>query len=332
LQFVDVVVMREFGDPHVLQLEARPAPVPGPSQVVVAVELASITFVETQIRAGRPPNPAMLPGLPVVLGNGVGGRVAEIGAAVDPAVRGKRVITTTGGSGGYAERVAVDADALIEVHHARALADAVALLADGRTAIGLADVARLQPEDTVLVEAAAGGVGSLLVQLAARSAATVVGAVGNDRKVEVVEALGVDLAVDYSSPSWTERVRDEVGAIDVVFDAAGGVVGHDAFGLLANGGRFVPFGMASGAFTEIPEDEVGRRGLTVERFMPRGPDEMRALTQRALEAAVAGWLRPIVGQTFPLARAADAHTAIEARTTIGKTLLVVDPAGPSPVA
>ena len=124
--------------------------------------------------------------------------------------------------------------------------------------------------------------GSLLVQLAARSGATVVGAVGSGRKVEAVEALGVDLAVDYSSRSWTERVRDEVGVIDVVFDSVGGAVGHDAFGLLADGGRFVPFGMASGAFTEIPDDEVGRRGLTVERFTPRGPEELRALhTSRA---------------------------------------------------
>ena len=316
--------MRAFGAPDVLQVEAWPAPVPGPGQVVVAVEFASITFVETQIRAGRPPNPAMVPELPVVLGNGVGGTVAEVGAGVQSALMGKRVVTTTGGSGGYAERVAVAADMLIDVPDALALADAVALLADGRTAVGLADVARLQRGDKVAVEAAAGGVGSLLVQLAARSGATVVGAVGSGRKVEAVEALGVDLAVDYSSRSWTERVRDEVGVIDVVFDSVGGAVGHDAFGLLADGGRFVPFGMASGAFTEIPDDEVGRRGLTVERFTPRGPEELRALTRRALDAAASGWLRPLVGQTFPLARAAEAHAAIEGRTTVGKTLLVVD--------
>ena len=112
--------MRAFGAPDVLQVEAWPAPVPGPGQVVVAVEFASITFVEPQIRAGRPPNPAMVPELPVVLGNGVGGTVAEVGAGVQSALMGKRVVTTTGGSGGYAERVAVAADMLIDVPDALA--------------------------------------------------------------------------------------------------------------------------------------------------------------------------------------------------------------------
>jgi NADPH2:quinone reductase len=267
----------------------------------------------------------MLPTLPVVPGNGVGGTVAQVGEGVDPALRGRRVVTTTGGSGGYAEQVAVDADELIDVPPGLALADAVALLADGRTAIGLTDVAALRPGDRVLVEAAAGGVGSLLVQLARHAGALVVAAAGGSRKVAVAADLGADRAVDYSEPAWATRVRDDIGNVDVVFDGVGGAIGHDALQLLGAHGRFVPYGMASGAFTQVSDDDVARRQLTVARFVPRSSEETRALTRRALAAAAEGWLHPVVGQTFPLERAADAHAAIEARATLGKTLLVIEP-------
>jgi NADPH2:quinone reductase len=317
------VVLRAFGDPAVLQLEVQADPVAGPGEVLVAVELASVTFVETQVRAGRPPNPAMLPTLPAVLGNGVGGTVVAVGDGVDRERLGARVVTTTGGSGGYAELVAVDADSLVEVPPALGMMDATALLADGRTAVGLVDAAAVQPGDTVLVEAAAGGVGSLLVQLARHAGARVVAVAGGARKVAQAAELGADLAVDSTDPSWSARVRDAVEAIDVVFDGVGGELGGAALALLADGGRFVPFGMASGAFTPVTDDEVARRRLTVVRMVPRDLDEMNALTWRALSAAVAGDLHPLIGQTFPLERAADAHVAIETRATIGKTLLQV---------
>src|SRR3954470_15009378 len=226
------VVLRAFGAPGCLRVEDVPDAVPGPGEVVVAVELASVTFVETQVRAGRPPNPAMLPTLPAVPGNGVGGMVVQVGDGVDPSLRGRRVVTTTGGSGGYAERVAVDAGELIDVPPGVALTDAVALLADGRTAIGLTDVAALRPGERVLVEAAAGGVGSLLVQLARHAGAFVVAAAGGTRKVALTTDLGADHAVDYSDPAWATRVRDEVGELDVVFDGVGGAIGHDALELL----------------------------------------------------------------------------------------------------
>src|SRR5580704_9267321 len=162
VRFVRAVVLSEFGPPQNLAVAEVPDPVPGPGQVLVDVHFASITFVETQVRAGRAPNPAMLPSLPAILGNGVGGVVASVGAQADPALAGRQVITTTGGSGGYAERVAADAAGLIEVPAGLALADAVALLADGRTAVALVRAADLRAGQTVLVEAAAGGVGSLL--------------------------------------------------------------------------------------------------------------------------------------------------------------------------
>src|SRR5262245_27847147 len=137
-----------------------PEPETGPGQSLVAVAYANITLVETQMRAtGFGPLPPVLPMIP---GNGVGGVVTAVGADADPSLVGARVVTSTGGSGGYAERVAVDARGLFVVPPALALDDAVAVLADGRTAVLQRDAAAVSPGDRVLVMAAAGGVGSLL--------------------------------------------------------------------------------------------------------------------------------------------------------------------------
>ncbi|MDT4933767.1 MAG: NADPH:quinone reductase [Pseudonocardiales bacterium] len=319
------VVLRTFGPPDRLVVEDVADPLPEAGQALVAVEFASLTFVETQVRAGAPPNPAMTPRLPAVLGNGVGGIVTTVGEGIDGAVVGRRVVTTTGGSGGYAEQVAVDAAELIEVPDDLGMADAVALLADGRTAIGLIDLAAVRHGDTVLVEAAAGGVGGLLVQLARRAGATVVGVAGAKRKVAHVTQLGADVAIDYSHPGWDAKVRAHVGSVGVVFDGIGGEIGRAGLELLGPNGRFLPYGMASGAFTEIPGAETTRRGITVLRAAPRAPGELRVLTRRALAEAAAGRLRAVIGQTYPLERAADAHAAIAARQTIGKTLLRASP-------
>ncbi|HEX5495878.1 MAG TPA: zinc-binding dehydrogenase [Mycobacteriales bacterium] len=317
------VVLPEFGPAGGLVLTEVPDPVAGPGQALVDVEIANITFVETQVRAGNPPNPAMAPRLPVVLGNGVGGVVSSVGAGVDPALPGRRIVTTTGGSGGYAERVAVDAAGLIEVPAGLGLAEAVAVLADGRTALALIRAAAVRAGQVVLVEAAAGGVGSLLVQLARNVGARVVAAAGGPRKVALAEGLGASLAADYTDPRWVGRVRALIGGVDAVFDGVGGTIGRAAFDLVRDGGRFCAYGLASGAFTQIPVDEASRRGVTVVRGAALSPAEMGELTRAAIAETAAGWLRPVIGQTFPLARAADAHAAIEARATVGKTLLLV---------
>jgi NADPH2:quinone reductase len=320
VRFVRAVVLSEFGPPQNLAAAEVPDPVPGPGQALIDVHFASVTFVETQVRAGRAPNPAMLPSLPAILGNGVGGVVAAVGAQADPALAGRPVITTTGGSGGYAEQIAADAAGLIEVPAGLALADAIALLADGRTAVGLVRAADLRAGQTVLVEAAAGGVGSLLVQLARAAGARVLAATGGERKAALARDLGADVAVDYRAPGWTGAIA-AAGPVDVVFDGVGGDIGTTALGLLGHGGRFCAFGMASGSFAAIDAAETARRGITVVRGAPLRPDQMRDLTLAALAEATAGRMRPVIGQTFPLERAADAHAAIAARATVGKTLL-----------
>lgn len=318
------IVIREFGAPQVLVATEAPEPAASPGTVVIDVAYANVTFVETLIRAGRAPAPQMAPKLPVIPGNGVGGAVSTVGEGVGEQWVGRRVIASLGGSGGYAERVAVEAAAAIEVPDAVELADAVALLADGRTALGLTRQAEIAAGQTILVEAAAGGVGSLLVQLARNSGAQVVGAVGGTRKLEVVRGLGVDLAVDYDEPGWTERVRADVGEVDVAFDGVGGDLSRQVFALVRPGGRFYAFGVASGGFSPVTDRQAAARRVQLVSGGPRlDPEQSRKLVREALAEATAGRLRPLIGQTFPLERAADAHAAIEARRTVGKTLLTV---------
>ena len=314
------VWLTEFGAPQVLVAGDAPDPVPGPGQAEIEVAFANITFVETQFRAsGFGPFEAQLPMIP---GNGVGGVVAAVGPGADERLVGKRVVSATGGSGGYAERVVVDAGGLVEVPDGVELDTAVALMADGRTATALVRAAGVGAGDRVLVEAAAGGVGSLLVQLAAATDATVVAAAGGARKVGLARELGADVGVDYSEPDWLERVRQAVGAVDVVFDGVGGAIGRSAFELLDRGGRMVSFGRASGEWSDIADDAAAARGVRLLGTPRPSRVELRELTESALAEAAAGRLRPVIGQRFPLERAADAHAAIESRATVGKTLLV----------
>ncbi|MEU7571605.1 zinc-binding dehydrogenase [Micromonospora sp. NPDC049240] len=314
------VWLREFGGPEVLVPGPAPDPEPGPGQVLVEVAHANLTFVETMFRAtgfgpftGEPP---------LIPGNGVGGTIGAVGPGVDPALVGRLVVTGTGGTGGYAERVVVDQHAPIPVPPGLPLDTAVALLADGRTALMLARAAGLRAGDRVLVEAAAGGVGTLLVQLVARAGATVVAAAGGPTKVNLLRAAPIEVVVDYRQPGWAGRVRAAVDALDVVFDGVGGTIAREAFDLLDPGGRMLSFGLAGGAWADVPADVAAARGVTLLRPRPR-PDELRALTEEALAMAAAGRLRPLIAQRFPLERAAEAHAAIQSRSTVGKTLLDV---------
>jgi NADPH2:quinone reductase len=318
---MQAIWLRAFGGPEVLEPGEAPDPVAGPGEVVVDVAFANITFVETQMRAtGRGPLAAEPPLIP---GNGVGGTVAAVGAGTDPSLLGRRVVTSTGGRGGYAERVAVGADALIEVPDGLALDDAVALLADGRTATLLVRAVAPRPGERVLVEAAAGGVGTLLVQLVRAAGATVVAAAGGQRKLAMARELGAHHAVHYTTAGWGDAVRAATGGLDIVLDGVGGAIAATAFDLLTPGGRMLSYGLAGGSWAAIDPAQAQARRVTLVPMARPAPEEARAATRDALDAAAARRLRPVIGRRFPLADAAAAHAAVEARATMGKTLLVV---------
>ncbi|MBC6460626.1 zinc-binding dehydrogenase [Actinomadura sp. HBU206391] len=315
-----------FGDPEVLAIREMPDPVAGPGQGVVEVSVADVLFVETQIRRGLAREYFTVEP-PYVPGSAVAGQVISVGESVDPGWVGRRVAAHTGGGGGYAERVAVPADGLIPVPDGLGVREAAALLHDGPTALGVFEEARIRPGESVLVTAAAGGMGVLLVQLAHTAGARVTAAARGKQKLDVAREMGAVSVVDYSRPGWPERVREACGGggPDVVFDGAGGQIGGAAFEITAPGGRFSAHGAPSGGFAEFDPREAERRGVTVRgiedvRFAPA---KVKRLAARALAEAAAGRMRPVIGQTFPLARAADAHAAMEARDVVGKTLLLL---------
>jgi NADPH:quinone reductase len=302
-----------YGGPEVLVASETPEPVPGAGQVLVDVAAASITFIETLVRANRMPWPGGGSTPPFVPGNGVGGTVTALGEGVDVGWLGRRVVTTTGGQGGYAERVAVPVSGLIPIPDGVGIQEATALLADGRTAMGLVEVAAPEPGERALILAAAGGVGSLLVQLCRSAGASVIAAAGGERKLAVARELGADTVADYTRPDWQPTT------VDIAFDGVGGELGAAALAAVRPGGRFVSYGVASGGPTTASRDDVTTYGFQVLSGIAARASE---LTARVLAEAADGRLRAIIGQTFPLDEAEAAHRAMQDRTTVGKTLLI----------
>ena len=319
------VQVTRFGGPEVMVASESPDPAPGPGQTVVSVSAVHVLFVETQIRRGWGQEYFRVQP-PYVPGDAVAGQVILVGEGVDHGWIGRRVAARTREGGGYADRALVSVEELIPVPDGLDLRKAAALLHDGPTALALFDNARIEPQEQVLVLGAAGGLGLLLVQLAHAASAQVIGAARGRRKLDVVQEAGADVAVDYAEPGWAEQVRKVIGdaGFDVVFDGVGGTVGAAAFGLTAPGGRFSAHGAPSGGFADIDAQAAQALGVTVRGIeqVQFAPAESKRLAERALSEAAAGRLRPVIGQTFPLERAAEAHAAMEARVVLGTTLLL----------
>jgi NADPH:quinone reductase len=323
-----IVQAGSFGGPEVLAVATAPDPVAGPGQAVVRVAAADVLFFDAIIRYGLASDFVPLRP-PYVPGNGVAGQVIAAGDGVDQHWIGRRVVAHTGGTGGgggYAEQALVPADALVLVPDGLGLPEAAALLHDGATALGLAESTGTRPGEWVLVVGAGGGLGLLLVQLARAAGAHVIAAARGSRKLGQARKLGAEVTVDYSEPGWPQDVLTATAGIrpDVVFDGAGTDLGQVAFAITADGGRFSAHGSPSGGFAQIDPGEARRRGIIVRGIeqVQFTPDQLQALTNRALAEAAADRIQPVIGQTFPLERAADAHTAIEARSVVGKTLLL----------
>jgi NADPH:quinone reductase len=315
------VVANHPGAPDVLHPVTLPDPEPDVGQVRVAVEAAAITFLDTLVRAGsgvvRPAT------FPAVLGNGVGGTVDLVGPDVDPSWLGARVVTATGGTGGYASLAIAAAADLHQVPDRLELAAATALLADGRTAVGLHEAAGVQPTETVIVTAAAGGLGSILVQLASAAGALVIALAGSTTKLAHASTLGAHALVNYRDPGWVAQLRAAApDGVDVVFDGVGGDTTAARFPLVRPAGRYLSHGAAGGSWGTIDQAEAAAREVTLIGLAAIGAASVFDLTERALDLAAKGTIRPTIGQTFPLDDAATAHAAIESRATIGKTLLL----------
>ncbi|GAB0102964.1 zinc-binding dehydrogenase [Nocardia sp. JMUB6875] len=327
-----VVEAKEFGGPEVLAVTEAPDPVAGPGEVVVAVAAADVMFLDTTLRSGWAANffPVEPPFVP---GGAVAGTVESVGAEVDSSWIGKRVATPTAASGiggglpigGYAEKALARVDTLAVVPDELSFVQAAALAHDGRTALAVTDRAAIEPGQWVLITAAAGGLGTLFIQLARAAGARVVAAARGEAKLALAQRLGADEVVDYSRADWADKVRERTGGVQVVLDGAGGEIGRAALSAVTPGGLLIAYGNSAGGFAAVDAEAVAAQGITVVPLLEIAtPDtDWRALHDRAQAEAAAGRLDVVVGQTFPLDQAAAAHTAIGSRAAVGRTILTV---------
>ncbi|RZQ65648.1 zinc-binding dehydrogenase [Amycolatopsis suaedae] len=319
----------EFGPADRLRYEEVPDPVPHAGQARIRVAAAGVHLVDTSIRAGVTGGPFPPPELPMTPGREVAGVVDVVGSEVDSQWVGARVVAHLGpASGGYAELAVANVTSLQRVPDGVGDAAAVATIGTGRTAMAVLNDAAVTADDVVLVTAAAGGIGSVAVQVARNAGATVIGLAGGPAKVEVVRALGAHIALDYEDPGWVDRLTAELGErrLSVVLDGVGGKPGRAAMDLLGPGGRLVMFGWSAGEPTELSAPDLFGRGLTVsvpigQRIMAV-PGRLRALEDQALAEVAAGRVEPLVNEPFALADAAAAHVALETRATVGKVVLI----------
>jgi NADPH2:quinone reductase len=302
---VRAVLLREPGGPEQLELAELPDPQPGEGQVLLRVRAAGVNFADVLVRQGRYPQ---APPLPTVLGHEVAGEVD-----------GRRVMTASG-SPGYSELSAVDSDWLIDLPDSASFEEGASFLTTFLTSWIPLRRAQVGPHSVVLVHAAAGGVGSAGVQLAKHLGARVVATASSDQKRRVALELGADEALGY------DEFADAVKA-DVVLDAVGGDVFKRSIATLNPLGTIVGIGFADGWWDPLDTAlMVGRnlalQGFYLGRLMKLRPDVVREAVGELVALWEAGAVRPLVGATFPLERAGDAHSLIEERKSVGKVVLV----------
>jgi NADPH2:quinone reductase len=311
----------ELGGPEVLRWEEVPDPEPADGQVRIRVEAAGVHLVDTSIRSGSAGG-QLAPQLPMTPGREVAGRVDKLGANVDEAWLGRRVVAHLGmTSGGYAEQAVAAESALHVIPGNVDAATAVAAIGSGRTATGVLDIAPMGQDDIVLVTAASGGLGSILVREGRRVGATVVGLAGGPHKVSAVRQLGAHVVVDYREDDWETRVLDQLDGRrpTLAYDGIGGETSLKVYRLLATKGVMASYTGADPTDYDDPDREL--RSVLGPAMTAR-EGGMRSLEEEALARAADGTRVPFVGTIFKLREAADAHRALEERSSIGKLVLL----------
>jgi NADPH:quinone reductase len=311
------IQIQEFGGPEKLQLVQLEDPVPGEGQVVVEVARCGVNFADTH--ASRNDYLAEQT-LPLIPGAEVSGRTSD----------GRRVAALLG-SGGYAEKVTVPESMLIPVPDSVDDDQAAAILLQGLTAVALVQrCARIEPGETIVIEAAAGGTGTLAVQVAKRAGARVIGLASSEEKRELVRGLGADATVDSRAADLGTAIREanEGDRVDAILHMSGGEAFDAEMEVLAPLGRMVVFGIASREQREISTAALLRGSKTVVGFwlahLLGRRDLLVPMIGELLGALAAGELAATIGEVYPLSEAARAHEDLIARRTTGKLLL--DPA------
>ncbi len=324
-----VIRYHEKGGPEVLKVEELPIPEPGEGEVLVRILATGVSYADILRRSGGYyPVPVVLPHIP---GAQMTGEVEKLGAGADPSLLGKKVFGSVT-SGAYAEYGIAKADAVRPIPGGIDPVDALSILSESETAsMALKLGAKIQPGESVFVPAATGGVGYLVVQLARLyGAGNVIGGASSASKREVVASLGAT-PVDYVKENWPQDVITLNGGkgVDLAFEVSGGQAVYDTLETLRPGGRMVNYGNVSDTDAPVNPRALLRRNLTLVGFF-RGAairdglwvEERKQLASEIDEFMVAGKLKALVGRTFKLEEAEDAHRALENRETAGKVVLL----------
>jgi len=314
---VRAIRVEEFGGPDVMRLVELPDPEPADGEVLVDVARAGVNFAD--LHASRNEYVAEQT-LPLTPGAEVAGRTAD----------GRRVAAITG-TGGYAERVAIPDAALVEIPDAVSDEQAAALLLQGLTAhVAVHRCGRVQPGESIVVESAAGGTGSLAVQLAKRAGGRVIALASSEERRELATRLGADATVDPGADDLGQAIveANDGEQVDVVLQMSGGPAFDAELRALAPFGRMVVVGISSRDQNAVRTGHLLRNSRSVTGFwiyhlLPRR-EEVAATVAELLGAVVSGELEVVIGEVYPLSKARRAHEDLAARRTSGKLLL--DPA------
>ncbi|HXP59498.1 MAG TPA: quinone oxidoreductase [Dongiaceae bacterium] len=317
--------VHEIGGAEKLRLDEVPVPEPKSGEVRIKVEAAGVNFIDTYQRSGLYPLP-----LPFTLGMEVAGTVSAVGADVLGCNLGDRVASARA-SGGYADEAIVPAAQLVHLPDGVGSQQAAALLLQGLTAHYLAcDTHALRPGESALVHAAAGGVGLLLVQIAKRRGARVIGTVGSEEKARLAREAGADEVVIYTRDDFAAAARRFTGGrgVDVVYDGVGRDTFEGSLNSLRPRGLLACFGNSSGPVAPFAPLLLSQRGsLYITRptlaNYTQTTAELRRRTDDLFRWLAAGVLRVRIGATFQLAEAAEGQRALEGRRTTGKVLLLI---------
>jgi len=338
--------VHSYGDPRdVLRLEDVEIGPPGPGQILVRIEAFAVNFNDLDGIRGR--YRTVNPDLPFTPGMEVVGRVEACGEGAQ-AWLGKRVCSLPDGAfGGYAEAALCASAMTFELPEAMAAADAAALYFPFHLSwLALFERGRLTNGETVLIHAAAGGVGSAAVQLARWSGATVIATAGNERKLDLCRRLGAHLAINYREQDFAEKVLEFTSGrgVDVVFDSVGGDVTEQSMRCMAFGARLLAVGFAAGIEAE-DESRLTPRAWLFGNFSYCGvchayvddPIEFKRMTglnfpahadgvvlhEKILDLLSRGQIETVIGRCVPFSELPQAFAAIEARETMGRTVVVL---------
>ncbi|MGV2939056.1 zinc-binding alcohol dehydrogenase family protein [Mesobacillus sp. LC4] len=319
------IQLKEYGGPEVLQVVELQRPVPEGHQVLIEIHAIGVNYADTARREGQYVVPTKLPFIP---GAEIAGVVVETGESVTNVQAGDRVVTLIE-SGGYAEFALADSRGLIPLQEKMEFEQAVALPLQGLSAYHiLKTMGRLEAGETVLVHAAAGGVGTLAVQLAKLSGASkVIATASTDDKLALAADMGADVLINYTEQGWEEKVLEATGrkGVDVALEMAGGEIFNKTLKCLATFGRLVIYGVASGEQSRFyPSSLMARNQSVIGFFLPqimRKPALIQSSMAEMLGYLSKGQLKLTIGGIFSLEQAAEVHRLLQSRQTKGKLIL-----------